>query len=165
MRQQQQLPSHYEVRQRGISRSSLTPGMLITALTIGGALVLLVSTFVADWLRTPELSVSASSLLLSPNGDGDHDTTSVTYSLLEEIRVTAQVFGEGGGLVRTLLVDRSQATGQHFIVWDGLNDFNQPVADGRYRLQVTAKGPIRAASQGITLQVDTQPPTLRLLNV
>jgi flagellar hook assembly protein FlgD len=152
MRQQQQLPS------------GLTPGMVITALTIGGVLVLLAITFVADWLRTPGLTVSATSSFLSPNGDLDQDSISVSYSLSEEANVTAQVLGEGGGLVRTLMADRPQAAGQHFVVWDGLNDLSQPVADGRYRLQVTAKGPIRSASQGITLQVDTQPPTLRLVN-
>jgi flagellar hook assembly protein FlgD len=138
--------------------------MVITALTIGGVLVLLAITFVADWLRTPGLTVSATSSFLSPNGDLDQDSISVSYSLSEEANVTAQVLGEGGGLVRTLTADRPQAAGQHFVVWDGLNDLSQPVADGRYRLQVTAKGPIRSASQGVTLQVDTQPPTLRLVN-
>jgi flagellar hook assembly protein FlgD len=138
--------------------------MVITALTIGGVLVLLAITFVADWLRTPGLTVSATSSFLSPNGDLDQDSISVSYSLSEEANVTAQVLGEGGGLVRTLMADRPQAAGQHFVVWDGLNDLSQPVADGRYRLQVTAKGPIRSASQGVTLQVDTQPPTLRLVN-
>jgi flagellar hook assembly protein FlgD len=118
----------------------------------------------ADYLRTPGLTVSATSSFLSPNGDLDQDSISVSYSLSEEANVTAQVLGEGGGLVRTLTADRPQAAGQHFVVWDGLNDLSQPVADGRYRLQVTAKGPIRSASQGVTLQVDTQPPTLRLVN-
>jgi len=164
MRQQQQLPSHYELQQRGTGRSGLTPGMVVTALTIGGVLVLLAATFVADWLRTPGLTVSATAFFLSPNGDLDHDSTTVSYSLSEESNVTAQVFGEGGGLVRTLTLDQPQAAGQHFVVWDGLNDLSQPVADGRYRLQVTARGPLRSNSQGITLQVDTQPPTLRLVN-
>jgi len=164
MRQQQQLPSHYELRRRSTGQSGMTPGLLITALTIGGVLVLLATTFVADWLRTPGLTVSATSSFMSPNGDLDHDSVTATYNLSEEADITAQVFGEGGGLVRTLMADRPQAAGQHFIVWDGLNDLNQPVADGRYRLQVTAKGLIRSVSQGITVQVDTQPPTLRLVN-
>jgi len=142
----------------------MTPGMIITALTIGGVLVLLATTFVVDWLRTPGLNVSTTSSFLSPNGDLDHDSIVVTYNLSEEADVTAQVLSEGGGLMRTSMVDRPQAAGQHFIVWDGLNDLNQPVTDGRYRLQMTAKGLIRSASQGITIQVDTQPPTLRLVN-
>ena len=142
----------------------MTPGMIITALTIGGVLVLLATTFVVDWLRTPGLNVSTTSSFLSPNGDLDHDSIVVTYNLSEEADVTAQVLSEGGGLMRTSMVDQPQAAGQHFIVWDGLNDLNQPVTDGRYRLQMTAKGLIRSASQGITIQVDTQPPTLRLVN-
>jgi flagellar hook assembly protein FlgD len=138
--------------------------MVITALTIGGVLVLLAATFVADSLRTPGLSVSATSFFLSPNGDQDHDSISLNYNLSEEADVTVQVLGEGGGLARTLVSNQPQVAGQHFVVWDGLNDLSQPVADGRYRLQVTAKGPIRSVSQGITVQVDTQPPTLRLVN-
>ena len=166
MRHQQELPSHYELRRRGTSQGGgLTLGVIATALTIGGVLVLLAVTFVSDWLRTPELTLSATALFLSPNGDGDHDSLTVTYHLSEEAEVTAQVFGQGGGLVRTLLSGRRQAPGQHFVVWDGRNDLNQPVADGHYRLQVTAQGPVRSASQGVALQVDTQPPTLRLVNL
>jgi flagellar hook assembly protein FlgD len=164
MRHQQQLPSHYELRRRGTSHG-LTPGLIVTALTIGAVLVLLAITFVADWLHTPGLTVSATSIFLSPNGDQDHDSTTVTYSLSEEANVTVKVLAEGGGVVRTLVTDRTQAAGQHFVVWDGLSDLGQPVADGRYRLQVNAKGPIRATSQGVALQVDTQPPALRLVNL
>ena len=164
MRHQQRLPSHYEMRRRSTGRSGLTPGMVITALTIGGVLVLLAATFVADSLRAPGLSVSATSFFLSPNGDQDHDSINLNYNLSEEADVTVQVLGEEGGLVRTLVSNGPQVAGQHFVVWDGLNDLSQPVADGRYRLQVTAKGPIRSVSQGITVQVDTQPPTLRLVN-
>ncbi len=165
MRHQQQLPVSYEMQHRGASQSGLTLGVIITALSIGGVLLLVVTTFVADWLRAPDLSVSATSLFLSPNGDTDHDSTTITYNLSEEARVRAEVFSEGGGLIRVLLSDQLQAAGQHFMVWDGFNDLNQPVTDGRYRVQVTAKGPIRTASQGITLYADTQAPQLRLVNV
>lgn len=164
MRQEQQLPPHYELRRRGAGRSGLTPGMLVTTLTIGGVLVLLAVTFVADWLRAPGLSVSATSYVLSPNGDLDRDSTNISYNLSEASDISVQVFGEGGGSIRTLVPSQAQAAGQHFVVWDGLGDLGQPVADGRYRLQVTAKGPIRATSQGITVQVDTQAPGLRLVN-
>ena len=87
MRHQQQLPSHYELRRRSTGRSGLTPGVVITALTIGGVLVLLAATFVADSLRTPGLSVSATSFFLSPNGDQDHDSISLNYNLSEEADV------------------------------------------------------------------------------
>jgi flagellar hook assembly protein FlgD len=165
MRHQQELPPHYELRRRGTSQGGLTPGIIITALTISGVLILLTLTFVADWLRTPDLTLSAAPLLLSPNGDQDHDALTATYTLSEDADMTVQVFNEVGGLVRTLAAGQAKAAGQHFIVWDGRNDLGQPVADGRYRLQVTAKGAIRSASQGVALQIDTQPPTLHLVNL
>lgn len=165
MRHQQELPPHYELRRRGTSQGGLTPGIIVTALTISGVLVLLTLTFVADWLRTPDLTLSAAPLLLSPNGDQDHDALTATYTLSEDADMTVQVFNEVGGLVRTLAAGQAKAAGQHFIVWDGRDDLGQPVADGRYRLQVTAKGAIRSASQGVGLQIDTQPPTLHLVNL
>jgi flagellar hook assembly protein FlgD len=165
MRHQHELPSHYELRRRGISQGGLTPGVVVTALTIGGVLLLLAVTFVADWFRTPDLTLSASPLLLSPNGDQDHDAVTAAYSLTDNADVTAQVFNQVGGLVRILGSQQPQSAGQHFIVWDGRDDLGQPVADGRYRLQVTAKGTVRSASQSVVLQVDTQPPTLRLVNL
>jgi len=164
MHSQQKLPPHYELRRRGTSQGNLTPGVVVTTLTIGAVLVLLAVTFAADWLRTPDLTLSAAPLLLSPNGDQDHDATTATYTLSEEANVTVQVFSEAGGLVRTLSTQQPQTAGQHFVVWDGRDDLGQAVADGRYRLQVTAKGAVRAASQGVSLQVDTQPPALRLIN-
>jgi flagellar hook assembly protein FlgD len=153
------------LRRRGISQGGLTPGVVVTALTIGGVLLLLAVTFVADWFRTPDLTLSASPLLLSPNGDQDHDAVTAAYSLTDNADVTAQVFNQVGGLVRILGSQQPQSAGQHFIVWDGRDDLGQPVADGRYRLQVTAKGTVRSASQSVVLQVDTQPPTLRLVNL
>jgi flagellar hook assembly protein FlgD len=165
MRHQTELPSQYELRRRGTSQGGLTPGIIITALTISGVLVLLAVTFVADWLRTPDLTLSAAPLLISPNGDQDHDALTATYTLSEDADVTVQVFNEMGGLVRTLATGQSKTAGQYFIVWDGRDDLGQPVADGRYRLQVTAKGAIRSASQGVALQIDTQPPTLHLVNL
>ncbi|UCC87515.1 MAG: hypothetical protein JSV81_22090 [Anaerolineales bacterium] len=165
MRHQHELPSHYELRGRGVSQRGLTPGVLITALSVGGVLLLLAVTFVADWFRTPDLTLSASPLLLSPNGDQDHDAVTAVYSLSEDADVSVQILSEAGSLVRILSSQQPQSAGQHFMVWDGRDDLGQPVADGRYRLQVTAKGTMRSASQGIALQVDTRPPTLRLVNL
>src|SRR5512135_2017114 len=102
MRYRQDVPSRYEMRRRGTSHSGLSLGVLVTVLMIGGVLVLLAVTFVADWLRTPELTLSATPLILSPNGDQDHDTGTVTYNLSEEATVTVQVLNESGGVVRTL---------------------------------------------------------------
>ncbi len=165
MRYRQDVPSRYEMRRRGTSHSGLSLGVLVTTLMVGGVLVLLAVTFVADWLHTPELTLSATPLILSPNGDQDHDTGTATYNLSEEDAVTVQVFNETGGVVRTLTTQQMQVAGQHFVVWDGRNDLGQPVTDGRYRLQVTAKGTLQTASQSIVFQVDTQAPSLRLANL
>src|SRR5512137_3030180 len=122
MRYRQDVPSRYEMRRRGTSHGGLSLGLLVTALMVGGVLILLAVTFVADWMHTPELTLSATPLILSPNGDQDHDAGTATYNLSEEDAVTVQVFNETGGVVRTLITQQVQAAGQHFVVWDGRND-------------------------------------------
>ncbi|GAB4578902.1 MAG: hypothetical protein Fur0022_16390 [Anaerolineales bacterium] len=139
--------------------------MITTAASIGVVLVLLSLTFVADWLRTPEITLLSTTALLSPNGDQDRDFVTLTYRISEEGRVTAQVVSPRGGLVQTLLLDEPQLPGQYSIIWNGLNELGEVVADGQYRLEITARGTLRSSQQNLTLQVDTTPPTMQLANV
>ncbi|MFQ5617281.1 MAG: FlgD immunoglobulin-like domain containing protein, partial [Anaerolineales bacterium] len=162
---QQQTTPRSRLRRRKASRRDFRPGLLTTAGSIGLVLVLLAVTFVADWLRTPDVILLSSSALLSPNGDQDHDFTTISYRLSEEAEVTAQVLSPRGGLVRTLLVDDPQNAGQHAITWGGLNELGEPVADGQYRMEITASGTVRASTQNVNLVVDTTPPALQLANI
>ncbi|MFQ5611206.1 MAG: FlgD immunoglobulin-like domain containing protein [Anaerolineae bacterium] len=163
-RQLQNTPTRLGSRRRSRS-SGLSFGVLASGLSIGVVLILVSATFIGDLLRTPDLTLSASPLLLSPNGDQTNDGTSIAYTLSEEANVTVEVFNEGGTLVRTLASDQPQSAGQHIILWDGLDAQNLAVADGRYRVQVTAQGTARAARQSIAVEVDTQPPGLRIANL
>lgn len=162
--QQQQIP-RTPLRRRRTSREEFRPGLITTAASIGVVLVLLSLTFVADWLRTPEITLLSTTALLSPNGDQDRDFVTLTYRISEEGRVTAQVVSPRGGLVQTLLLDEPQLPGQYSIIWNGLNELGEVVADGQYRLEITARGTLRSSQQNLTLQVDTTPPTMQLANV
>ena len=130
MRQQQQLPSRSRLRRRSDQRSEFSFGVLATVLTVLVVVILLAATFVGDWLRVPELELSAASTIVSPNGDRDHDILTASYNLTEEARVTAQVLSEGGGVVRLLLQDEMQPAGQHFVNWDGQNELGSVVDNG-----------------------------------
>lgn len=153
------------LRRRRISREEFRPGLITTAVSIGVVLVLLSLTFVADWLRTPDITLLSSTALLSPNGDQDRDFVTLTYRISEEGKVTAQIVSPRGGLVQTLLLDEPQLPGQYSLTWNGLNELGEVVADGQYRLEITARGTLRTSQQNLILQVDTTPPNMQLANV
>lgn len=152
------------IRRRATSKG-LSFGPLATVITVGTVAVLLGVTFIGDWLRTPKVSAEASPTIISPNGDLAQDSTNFSYTLNEDAEVTVNVFDENGNLVRNLLSHEFQTRGQHVVVWDGQNELGQPVTDGRYRLDVSAKGTMRAGTQSAVVVVDNQPPTLRLANL
>src|SRR5512135_386481 len=109
--QQQQLPTSSRVRRRSETRGNASLSLLTTAIVVGGVLVLLAATFLADWLHVPTFTISTTTPYLSPNGDRDHDLATVSYTLEEEATVTARVLGESGGVVRLLIDHQDQPAG------------------------------------------------------
>ncbi len=152
-------------RQRSVSREERSPGALYTALTIGAVVLLLSVTFAADWMRTPEITITGVPQFLSPNQDNSYDIAMLNYTLSEEAKVSAMVLDEHGSMVRVLLTEQSQSPGQHFLVWDGANSTGQAVGDGSYRIEISAHGSVRSKSTSVVLLVDTLPPNLQLLNM
>ena len=153
-----------KIRRRASGRG-LSFGPLATAITVGTVAVLLGVTFVGDWLRTPKVTAEASPSIISPNGDLAQDSTNVSYILNEDAEVTIRVYDENDTLINTLTADEFQTRGQHVAIWNGQTSLGQVAADGRYRLEVTARGTMRESTQGAIVLVDTQPPTLRLANL
>lgn len=153
-----------KIRRRATSRG-LSFGPIATAITVGTVAVLLGVTFVGDWLRTPKVAAEASPSIISPNGDQAQDSTNFSYTLNEDAEVTVRVFDENNNLIHTLIKNEFQTRGQHVVVWNGQSSLNQTVADGRYRLEATAQGTVRAGTQSANVLVDTVPPTLRLANL
>lgn len=154
----------HRIRRRATSRG-LSFGPLATAITVGTVAVLLGVTFIGDWLRTPELTAEASPSIISPNGDQTQDSTNFSYTLNEDAHVTVRVYDEANTLVRTILDNEFQTRGQQVVIWNGLDDLSQIVPDARYRLQVEARGTVRASTEDAQVVVDTVPPALRLANL
>jgi flagellar hook assembly protein FlgD len=160
----QRLSSNYS-QSRKLSQESRSPNLALTALTVGAVILLLAVTFVADWMRTPDISVQNPPTFFSPNHDNSFDSATIIYQLSEEAEVSAKVISEGGTLVRGLLEAQKQPAGQHFLVWDGMDASGSQVEDGRYRIEISAKGSLQARSTSISILVDTQPPSLQLINL
>lgn len=158
-----------ESQKRRIRRQATSKGLsfgpIATAITIGTVAVLLGVTFIGDWLRTPRVTAEVSPTIISPNGDLAQESTNFSYTLNEDATVTVSVFNEDNRLVKTLTRNEFQTRGQHVAIWDGRDNQGDVVTDGRYRLEVAARGTMMAGTQSAMVLVDTQPPTLRLANM
>lgn len=163
MQYQQQTPPRMR-QQRRNTGSTITPGVLTTALSIGAVVLIVAITFIADWMQVPELSISGQGQFLSPNGDGSYDIFTVNYRLADSARITALVMSDQN-VIRSLVSDQAETAGDHFISWDGRNELGSVAPDGFYRIEVTAAGTVRSTTQSTQAQLDTQPPTVQLANL
>jgi flagellar hook assembly protein FlgD len=150
-------------KQRGLN-GEISPGTLITALSIGTVVLIVAVTFFSDWFQAPQLSISGTGQYLSPNSDGNNDSYVVTYHLDDDFKVTARVLS-GQNIIRTLIDNQPKTVGDNFVSWDGRNDLGTVASDGVYTIEVAANGSMRSTSQRVQVQVDTQPPMIQLANM
>jgi flagellar hook assembly protein FlgD len=159
----QERPYRTRVRERQYrhyNTASIASGLMLVAVAL--ALFVL---FPLDWMRTPSVTVIVDQGFFSPNNDGSQDTVTGIYTLSELATVSVEVQDAAKRVVRTLLREQKQGSGQHFVTWDGRDELGQAVADGTYHLVVEVKGTIRASTNHAQVTVDTQPPLLRLANL
>ena len=102
-------------------------------------------------------AVDAGTGAFSPNGDGRSDTITVTARASEVVSWRVDV-ADGGGAV---LATRSGSGEEVSATWDGKVD-GAPVADGRYRVTITARDAWQnpPTSEAITVVVDTVAPDM-----
>jgi N-acetylmuramoyl-L-alanine amidase/FlgD Ig-like domain len=88
----------------------------------GGAAPLAIETAVVD------------NEVVSPNGDGQADTTVLTYRISAAANVTIELTDQAGGVVATVVDRVWTRAGQHTVTIDGA-----PLADGHYNVVLTAR--------------------------
>jgi flagellar hook assembly protein FlgD len=152
-------------RQRSapVRRVNIVP--LLAILVVAAVGITLTLLFPMDWARTPNVTASAERSAISPNGDGEMDTAPIAYSLSEDATVTVEVLDQDRSLVRTLVEEELQAAGQHTMVWDGLDRLGQVLPDGKYFVRVAAQATVRSSASTVQVELDTQPPIIRLANL
>jgi len=102
-----------------------------------------------------ELSgLAARPAVLTPNGDGNGDTTRVSFTLSVSAAVTAAVLDSADAVVRTLATKRPFGPGTNVLAWDGNGANGTPVPDGRYRLRFTAETAFEEATRFGDLVID-----------
>jgi flagellar hook assembly protein FlgD len=98
--------------------------------------------------------VRASPHVLTPNGDGSAEQTTVSFFLTTAATATVEIRDGSAHLVRTLTSGRSFRAGTARLVWDGTGSSGTVVADGRYSVEIDAESPGQSASGTGAVVVD-----------
>jgi hypothetical protein len=89
----------------------------------------------APRVRPPATGLVLQPRVVSPDGDGYADLLTAQYTLSEPSTVSAALQDESGLTVVSLAIDARQVKGLQTLTWAP-----DPLADGRYRVVVTARG-------------------------
>lgn len=94
-----------------------------------------------------------------------HATASIQFVLRRPDRVTVELVGAGGQVVRTLVRDRPERPGALLFNWNGRDDSREVVPDGLYRPRVHLANEHRTIGLPNPIRMDAQPPFIRLVSV
>jgi hypothetical protein len=124
------------VRWSGASGGATVPDGTYTAeLTAGAGTSAAPVTITVDTSPPRLASAAAAPSRFSPNGDGQADTCTLTYSPAEACSVRVGIMDSSGAVVRWLQGWCAQLAQAYSIPWDGRIG-SRPAADGRYRFDV-----------------------------
>jgi flagellar hook assembly protein FlgD len=106
----------------------------------------------------PPLAITglkAAPLVLTPNDDWAGESTSIRFGLTRRAVLGVRVLSVStGNVVRTLMATNERAAGKRTTKWNGRNANGVPVADGQYRIEVSAADGGEAASASMNVVVD-----------
>ena len=103
----------------------------------------------------------ASTLALSPNGDGVDDSTSVTFTLDQPVPVRVDVL-QAGTLIATIF-QGTLGTGPQTVTWNGTTN-GAPLAEGVYELAFTVTDALGDVRQTLPVTIDVTPPVLTVVD-
>ena len=103
--------------------------------------------------------------VFSPVCECARDVVVISFVLREPGKVTVDVLDSGGRSVRTLVRDRDELSGRVSYTWDGRNEADRVVAEGRYRPRVRLEEHGRTIVLPNPIRVDTTAPKIRVVRV
>jgi flagellar hook assembly protein FlgD len=77
--------------------------------------------------------------------------------LNQAARVTLEVLDDAGQAQAVLLDNRRRTARQHLFLWDGYDDFGQPVQPGVYTIRATAGAPPIKVSSAVQVSIEEDP--------
>ncbi|MDA8100354.1 MAG: Ig-like domain-containing protein, partial [Nitrospiraceae bacterium] len=88
------------------------------------------------WGTSTSISnVRQSTTIFSPNNDTVLETVDIAYAVLEPVNLSFQINSADNTLVRTIVMSYAEA-GEGVMQWDGTNEQNVVVPDGKYVIRV-----------------------------
>jgi len=103
--------------------------------------------------------------VFSPVCECTRDVAVISFRLRKPGRVTVDVIDSGGRSVRTLVRDRVEEAGRVSYTWDGRDNADRVVPEGRYRPRVELEEHGRTIVLPNPIRVDTTAPTIRLVRL
>lgn len=134
-------------------------GELTVSYKSGATVAARTADFVLD-ITSPEVELSTPYLLFSPNGDGKKDKLVISHKTKKEIIWKANLVDATGKEIQTWTFNKKIPE----VVWDGTDNSNNPVADGKFTYTVFGEdeaGNSAKASLG-PIQLDSRVPKLFL---
>ena len=82
----------------------------------------------------------------------------LSLGLSRAASTTVEVLDVQDRPVATLLYRRRRDSGNHYLVWDGYNDYGIPLPPGSYTIQAVASTLTAAATSAVQVNISTKPP-------
>jgi hypothetical protein len=105
--------------------------------------------------------LQATPLVISPNGDGVNDSTTLSFMLAQNVPVRLDI--EQGGVVVGSPFQGQLGVGPHTLVWDG-SGFGAPLFDGTYEAVITVTDALGDVQLSVPITIDDTPPHLTLVD-
>jgi len=103
--------------------------------------------------------------VFSPVCECARDLAVISFVLRKPSEVTVDVIDAEGERVRTLVRGRDESAGRVSYTWDGRDEMDRVVAEGRYRPRVQIREHGRTIVLPNPIRVDTTPPRIRIARV
>ena len=103
--------------------------------------------------------------VFSPICECARDVAVISFRLRKPARVTVDILDSAGRSVRTLVRDRAEEAGSVSYTWDGRDNADRVVPEGRYRPRVELEEHGRTIVLPNPIRVDTTAPTIRLVRL
>jgi len=129
--------------------STAQPGLYSWTISAGDGVRPATGTVGAKPVALALKSVTATPRTISPNGDGQSDSSTVTFTLSAAATVTATLLAPDGHQLSTLFVEPRQAGKQSF------KFAPSGVPDGRYQIMLSATDGMATVSAAVAVLVDT----------
>jgi hypothetical protein len=100
-------------------------------------------------------------MLISPNGDGVNDSTTLTFSLAQNVPVRLDIMQ--AGVIVGSPFQGQMGIGPQTIGWDG-SGFGTPLFDGTYQATVTVTDQLGDVQLAIPITIDNTAPKLTLVD-